>query len=336
MNKYLSRFFIGVCLLIMASCEQEPQPVKVTGITVNPTSLSLVEGETSNLVATISPKDADNQSVIWSSNDGSIASVNNGKVTALKAGSTTITAKSDDGGFTASCSVTVVAKTIEVSSISLSKTELTLTEGDSETITATVKPDDATDKTVTWSSSDTAIATVEDGKITAVKEGIATVSAYAGNKTTVCMVTVKKKVIAVESIRLNMTSLSLTIGETETLSVVIEPANATDSLVWYSSDSSVATIQNGLVTAVAQGTTIIEVRAGAVWAACSVKVWNPYTFAYVDLGLSVKWANANLGAIGIEDSGDYYAWGETEPFGKKERLVTIGNPTVGGAAIMKK
>ena len=100
-------FLLLTCLLLIASCAKEPQPIKVTGITLNTTSLSLVEDETADLVATISPKDADNRTVIWSSSNGSVAGVNNGKVTALKAGSTTITAKSDDGGFTASCSVTV-------------------------------------------------------------------------------------------------------------------------------------------------------------------------------------------------------------------------------------
>ena len=181
----------GFCFFFLASCVKEPQPIRVTGITLNATSLSLVEGETSDLVATISPKDADNQTVIWSSSDGSVASVNNRKVTALKAGSTTITAKSDDGGFTASCSVTVVAKIINVSSLSLSIAELTLTEGDSETIIATVKPDNATDKTVTWSTSDESIATVDGGKTTAVKEGTATIIAKAGDKTATCLVTVK-------------------------------------------------------------------------------------------------------------------------------------------------
>ena len=77
---------LGVCLLLVASCQKEPQPVKVTGITVNPTSLSLKEGDSADLTATVSPSNADNQSVTWDSNDKSVATVSNGKVTALKAG----------------------------------------------------------------------------------------------------------------------------------------------------------------------------------------------------------------------------------------------------------
>jgi uncharacterized protein YjdB len=170
----------------------------------------LIEGDTADLTATVTPSNADNPAVTWDSSDKSVATVSNGKVTAVKAGSATITVKSVDGGFTASCAVTVAAKVIDVSSVSLSKTELTLTEGDSETITATVKPDDATDKTVTWTSSDPAVATVESGKITAVKEGEATITAKAGDKTATCKVTVEKKVIAVESVELDKSELELT------------------------------------------------------------------------------------------------------------------------------
>jgi uncharacterized protein YjdB len=257
----------------MASCEKEPQPVKVTGITVNPTSLSLVEGDTGSLSATISPSNADNQSVTWDSSDKSVATVSNGTVTALKAGSATVTAKSVDGGFTASCSITVSAKVIEVGSVSLSKEELTLTEGDSETITATVKPDDATDKTVTWSTSDAAIATVDGGKITAVKAGTATITAKAGDKTATCKVTVEKKVIAVESVELDKTALELTEGDTGTLVATVKPDDATDKTVtWTSSDPDVATVEDGKVVAVKEGTVTITATAGEKTATCAVTV----------------------------------------------------------------
>ena len=98
----------GIVGLLSVSCQEE-EPIKVTGITVNPTSLYLDVGETGSLTATVSPKDAENQTVIWFVADGNVASVSNGIVTALKVGTTTITAKSDDGGFTASCSVFVNA-----------------------------------------------------------------------------------------------------------------------------------------------------------------------------------------------------------------------------------
>ena len=99
----------GIVGLLFVSCHEE-EPIKVTGITVNPTSLYLDVGETGSLTATVSPKDAENRMVIWIVGNGDIVSVSNGTVTALKEGSTTVTAKTDDGGFTASCSVTVTTK----------------------------------------------------------------------------------------------------------------------------------------------------------------------------------------------------------------------------------
>jgi hypothetical protein len=86
---FLDCLFLSI---LLTSCVKELQPIRVTGVTLNSTSLSLVEGETTDLVATVSPKDADNQAIIWSSTNGSVASVNNGKVNALKAGSTEIIA----------------------------------------------------------------------------------------------------------------------------------------------------------------------------------------------------------------------------------------------------
>lgn len=263
----------AVCLLAVASCQKEPQPVNVTGVSVNPTTLSLIEGDTADLTATVSPSNADNPAVTWDSSDKSVATVSNGKVTAVKAGSATITVKSVDGGFTASCAVTVAAKVIDVSSVSLSKTELTLTEGDSETITATVKPDDATDKTVTWTSSDPAVATVEGGKITAVKEGEATITAKAGDKTATCKVTVEKKIIAVESVELDKSELELTEGDSATLVATVKPDDATDKTVtWSSSDPAVATVEGGKITAVKEGTATITVKAGEKSATCVVTV----------------------------------------------------------------
>lgn len=274
--KLLSILFLSA---LVVSCVKEPQPIHVTGITLNSSTLELVEGETADLVATVSPKDADNQTIIWSSSSGSVASVNNGRVTAIKAGTASIIAKSDDGGYTASCSVTVSPRTIEVTSVTLSKTELSLIEGDSETITATVSPDNATDKTVTWTSSNTAVATVENGKITAIKEGSATITAKAGDKSATCVVKVEKKVIPVTSIALNKSELNLVKGSSETLVATVKPDDATDkTVIWSSSNTSVATVdQNGKVTAVNGGSATITAKAGDKSATCTVTVTIPVT-----------------------------------------------------------
>lgn len=277
---------LGVCALFLIACQKEPQPIKVTGITLNSTSMSLTEGETADLIATVSPKDADNQTVLWSSSNGSVASVSkNGRIDALAPGSSTITAKSDDGGFTASCSVTVVPKIIKVSSVSLSKTELKLTEGDSETLTATVKPDDATDKTIIWSSSDTEIVSVdENGKVTAIKEGTAIIIAIAGDKQAYCSVTVAKRVIEVESVTLNKTELFLEKGDSETLLATVNPDDATNKTVtWSSSDDGIVSVnQEGKITAIKGGEATITASASGKSATCVVTVLIPVESVSLD------------------------------------------------------
>ena len=165
-----------------------PSVVSVSSVSLNKTTLTLTEGESETLTATVKPDNATDKTVAWSSSDASVAKVENGKVTAVKAGTATITAKAGDKS--ATCTVTVNKKVVAVTSVTLNKTELTLTEGEAETLTATVKPDDATDKTVTWSTSDASVAKVENGKVTAIKEGKASITAKAGEKSATCVITV--------------------------------------------------------------------------------------------------------------------------------------------------
>ncbi len=158
--------------------------------------------------------------------------------------------------------------TVDVTGVSLNKTTATLTVGDTETLTATVSPDDATDKTVTWLSSDTAVATVENGVVTAVGSGSAniTVTTTDGSKMASCAVTVNAatpSVVNVTGVEINKTSTTLTVGGTETLTATVSPDDATDkSVKWSSDNTSVATVDaNGKVTAVAEGTATITVTA---------------------------------------------------------------------------
>lgn len=248
--------------------------VAVESVTLDKSSLELTEGETATLTATVKPDNATNKTVTWSSSNASIATVDqNGKVTAVAEGTATITAKA--GEKTATCTVAVKKNVVAVESITLDKSSLELTEGETATLVATVKPDNATNKTVTWSSSNASVASVDaNGTVTAVAEGSATISAKAGDKTAICTVTVKKNVVAVESITLDKSSLELTEGETATLTASVKPDNATNKTVtWSSSNQSVATVdQNGTVTAVAEGNTTITAKAGDKSATCTVTV----------------------------------------------------------------
>ncbi|MCI6318800.1 MAG: Ig-like domain-containing protein [Rikenellaceae bacterium] len=224
-------------------------------------------GETVTLSATVNPSNATYKTVTWSSSDASIATVEDGKVTAIKIGTATITAKAGDK--TATCSITVVAT--PVTSVTLNKTSASLKVGETVTLSATVNPSDATDKTVTWTTSDATVATVSNGVVTAKKLGTATITAKAGDKTAICTITVIPT--PVTSVTLNKTSASLKVGETVTLSATVNPSDATDKTVtWTTSDATVATVSNGVVTAKKLGTATITAKAGEKTATCSITV----------------------------------------------------------------
>ncbi len=216
----LSMISILAILAILSGCKDDDEIVnKVTGVTLNKTTLTLVEATSETLVATIQPEEATNKTITWRSSDNTIATVdNNGLVTALKAGNTTITVTTEDGNKTASCKVTVKAKVINVTEVKLDQTEISRMESETKQLTVTVLPDNATDKTVTWSSSNNSIVTVSDsGLITAIKKGVATITVASndGNKTATCKVTVRKKVSNKMTFTTNKKSVELVIGAQE-------------------------------------------------------------------------------------------------------------------------
>ena len=277
-SPFFSVFSILLLLLtISAACNKKPTDVAVSSIKLNMTSITFHAGETVELSATISPDNATYKTVTWSSSNTSIATVTDGKVTALAVGSTTIIAQC--GNVKAECSVTV--RPIDVTSIRLNKTSVMLHTGETVELTATVSPDNATDKTVTWSSSNTSISTVIDGEVTALAVGSTTITAQCGNIKAECSVTVSP--IDVTSIRLNKTSVMLHTGETVELTATVSPDNATDKTVtWSSSNTRIATVTDGEVTALAVGSTTITAQCGNVKAECSVTV-NPINVTSIRL-----------------------------------------------------
>lgn len=177
-----------------------PDEVPVTGVQLTPSSASLEVGESVSLTATVLPSNATNKAVAWTSTNSSVASVdNNGKVTGIAAGDAMIFVITVEGSFAASSRITVSPSTPEpvpVQSVSLDKTTLDLNVGENATLVATVLPESADDKTVTWSSSNTAVATVDaTGKVTAVAAGeaVITVTTTDGGKTATCTVKVNDK-----------------------------------------------------------------------------------------------------------------------------------------------
>ncbi len=250
--------------------------IPVTGITLDPTTLSLTEGETKTITATIEPENASDKTVTWTSSDPEIATVDeNGSVTAVKEGNATITA-STANGLTATCAVSVNSKIIEVTGITIVPSTLTLPEGETRTLTATLQPENASDKNVTWTSSDPEIASVDqEGNVTAVKEGVAIITATSSNgKTATCTVTVSANFIKVTGISLTPTSATLKVGEELVVTYTIIPANSSDqNVTWTSSNPEVATVdENGNVTAKSIGFTTITATCGDQSGICAVNV----------------------------------------------------------------
>ena len=252
--------------------KEEPKPIET--IILNKTDITLTKGTSETLQAIINPSDTtDDKTLKWTSSNPDVATVDNtGKVTAVGGGTATITVKSQNGK-EASCEVKVTSK---IESISLNKSNITLSKGTSETLKATINPSDTTDdKTLKWTSSNPNIATVDNtGKVTAVGGGTATITVKSQNgKEASCEVKVTSKI---ESISLNKSNITLSKGTSETLKATINPSDATDdkTLTWKSEDENIAKVDgNGKVTGVGTGTTNITViTSNGKSAACKVTV----------------------------------------------------------------
>lgn len=226
--------------------------------------MTLSVDATFTLVASVYPEGATDQDVIWSSSNEDVATVDeDGVVTAIALGTATITAKSANGA-SAKCKVIVDSPVIDVTSVTLDKTSLTLLVDSTYTLVATIAPDTASYQDITWSSSDEKVATVDkDGFVTAIAAGTATITAQSTNEevSAVCEVTVNAP-IDVTSISFGEISLVMEVASTQTVVVNVLPTDATyTDIIWSSSDEEVATVEDGVVTAVAAGTAIIRAEA---------------------------------------------------------------------------
>lgn len=244
----------------------------LNSIMLSENNITLLKDETKTLTITTDPSDFTITETIWESSKSEIATVENGVITAKGVGETVITASI--GKVKATCNVTVTEEkkpeTVIATGISLSKTTASVYIGSTVTITATVSPSNATDKTVTWVSSNTNIATVSNGKIKGVAAGTATITAKnSAGQTATCTITVSKKQepekpkdIATTGISLDKPSQTVFVGDSVKLTATVAPSNATNKTVtWSSSNNSVATVNNGTVTAVSAGTATITAKA---------------------------------------------------------------------------
>lgn len=235
--------------------------VSLKGISLNKTSTTIKEKATDTLSVSYNPSNATNKNVTWKSSNTNVATVNSsGKVTGINPGTATITVISNDGGYVATCKVTVEALSKTVSSVSLDKKELNLVAGDEETLKATINPDYAENKNVTWESSDEEIATVENGVVKAISPGTAEIKVISedGEKEAVCKITVTSPPI--EKISFSETEKTVYVSSKTQLNLITEPTNSVlENAIWTSSDEEVATVEDGVVQAISIGKTTITV-----------------------------------------------------------------------------
>ena len=374
--------------------EKAGADIPATGVTLDKTELSLTEGESATLTATVEPENATDKAIVWTSSDNAVATVENGVVTAVKAGTATITAVC--GSAKAECTVTVTAapagpisvkvgtaaypvkpvdgqagkyhtavpygsdvtvtidadasaffmitdakgnytdfysnpftataaqldklliskdipftpansaskvaylsimdamagttyelyieltrEAVPATGVTLNETALSLHPTEKATLTAAVAPENTTD-TLVWTSSNDAVATVKDGVVTAKSEGTATITAACGSAKAECVVTVLPPILAT-GVTLDKAALKLYEGDAAKLTATVEPENTTDkTIVWTSSDNAVATVKDGAVTAVKAGTATITAACGETKATCAVTVKAPVAPAQKD------------------------------------------------------
>lgn len=261
---------------VTAKCKVTVKAVKATSISFASATTTIEYSKTKTLKATFKPSNTTDKTLTWTSSNPKVVSVDkSGKIKGLKAGqSAVITAKTKDGKLTAK--ITVKVDPIGVSKITLNRTSQSMSKGKSFTLVATVKPANATNKTLTWTSSNPKVATVDkNGKVTALKNGTTTITCKSANgKKATCTITVRK--ISVTDIELDKRSVLVDVGATFKINAIIIPGNATNQKVtWTSSDKSVAKVSSsGKVTAVAPG--VCQVTAttsdGGLTAVCMIQV----------------------------------------------------------------
>ena len=280
----------------------------VDRITLNYHETTIEAGGTLQLEVTFEPTDATDKTITWTTSDESVATVDaDGLVTTLKPGNATITATAANGEED-ECEITVVpVPTVEITAISLNHTEATLYPEDTLQLVVSYDPENASDKTITWSSSNTEVATVDDnGLVTAHSDGSTVIMAITVNGINAeCAVTVSKKAIPAEDIILSSDVEELTVGDTVELTATVTPVETTDpTITWTSSDDAVATVgEDGVVTAVGEGEATITATCGNVKAECTVIVSSQTTGIASVNGEdnSVKVINGEIVTVGAAD-----------------------------------
>lgn len=254
-----------LAMFLAVSCEgtQEEVEIHVESVSIEPEEITVKAGDTASLAAVVLPENATNKNVGWYSEDNSIVTVDNdGSLTAVSVGETRVFIVTEDGSKTAYCGVTVVDRDIPVESITVEPDSLSMVVGDIVALSVRISPDNATGKSVVWTSSDESIASVnEDGKVegTGIGEADITVSSEQWGKSAVCHVTVGDNYVAVTGVAVSPANMTLEIGEQGKFTALIFPSYATEqSVTWATLDPDVASVSDdGTVTALSSGVAYI-------------------------------------------------------------------------------
>lgn len=275
---------VATLIMPMGEVMAASQDIAVTSIKMIASKIEVEEGKTATITVTVEPSNATNKEVSFiSQNEKKVKVDNKGNITGVSSGTTVVTAVSKSNtSKKANCVVTVKRSgtgtiptptpspspsNVAVTKITLNSTKIEIEEGKTSMLKATVEPSNATDKEVSYSSSNEKIAKVDNsGKITGVKAGTAVIIATSksnSSKKATCVVTVKPKEIKVTQIKLNKTNIEIEEGKTEKIEVTIQPSNATNKEIKYStSDEKIAKVDsNGTITGLKEGTVTITAKS---------------------------------------------------------------------------
>ena len=259
--------------------------IPITAINLSQSTLNLGVGDNYILNYTLTPSNTTQTELSWSASPSGIVSINDGVINALTSGTCTITCSSiDNPSVSATCSVTVAASSVKITNISLSNNELSIDNGSSATLTATITPSDATNQAIVWSANNSNVTLISNGLSctvtgSAIGSSIITATSSDGsNISATCNVTVNAVVVAVTGVSLDKTEASIGIGGSVDLVASINPNNATNTTVsWRADNDNVIVTPNGLyctIQGVTTGTSIVTVTTddGSHTATCTITV----------------------------------------------------------------
>ena len=351
--------WVLLLLIIVSACSRDrdiPKPAKVTQIKFKESQLAVAVGKSSELKVLHFPANLNAPTYEWSISNADIARVENGVVHGLKVGETEISVVAKGLGLTARIKITVVPVLPQALRLQTEKTSLL--PGEETQVTYTIDPQDVTDPDqmdIEWSSSEEAVCKVAGGKVIAIGAGAADVVAQIKGTTIKGSLRILVAPVPVESISLTVQQVTLSVGEGKPLAPRILPENATDQqLIWSSGDPQVASVIEGTVLGIKEGTTTIRVTTvdGQKTATCQVRV-KPEQVQQIVLSSSMlslvlgqehslgaivlpehakdkslKWNSSNIGVVTVDQRGQVIAKGKGRAI---IWAISVNNPRVQAA-----